>query len=115
MLISPNNIFTPIIAINIYDAVSNSGIFSIKVTNILATPLIASIPKTAPKNDAWDIAFEFIPMSGVSGDLYDFYVSEGEITGLTLCDVSGHGIASGLVTMIARSVFFRNFSKWMTI
>ena len=68
-------------------------------------------PKEPPGVEGWDIAFAFIPMSGVSGDLYDFYVHDNRLDGIALFDVSGHGIASGLITMIARSVFYRNFNK----
>jgi len=66
-------------------------------------------PKSPPRVPGWDIAFEFRPMSGVSGDFYDFYEENGELKGVSLFDVSGHGIASGLITMIARSVIQRNF------
>lgn len=66
-------------------------------------------PKRPPAVKGWDIAFEFLPMSGVSGDLYDFYTESGVLKGIALFDVSGHGIASGLITMIARSVVHRNF------
>jgi len=67
------------------------------------------LPQTPPVDDEWDVAFYNQPMSGVSGDFYDFYVLEGNFSGLGIFDVSGHGIASGLVTMIAKSLFFRSF------
>lgn len=66
-------------------------------------------PKRAPQTDAWDIDFYFSPASGVSGDFYDFYVDNDELEGVALGDVSGHGIASGLITVLARSVFYRHF------
>jgi phosphoserine phosphatase RsbU/P len=66
-------------------------------------------PKEVPVTEGWDVAFIFKPMSGVSGDLYDFYIENGQLKGVALFDVSGHGIASGLITMIGRSVFLRNF------
>ncbi len=66
-------------------------------------------PEIPSYTSKWDIAAAFIPMSMVSGDLYDFYLNENDLQGLILLDVSGHGIASGLITMIARSVFNRNF------
>jgi sigma-B regulation protein RsbU (phosphoserine phosphatase) len=69
------------------------------------------LPKEPPRVRDWDIAFAFRPMSGVSGDFYDFYTEGGHLKGLSLFDVSGHGIASGLVTMIAKSIVFRNFVK----
>ncbi|MCP4136751.1 MAG: serine/threonine-protein phosphatase [bacterium] len=76
----------------------------------MATNVQSSLfPKDPPDSSEWDIAFTFQPMSGVSGDLYDFYEKDGRLLGLTLCDVSGHGIASGLITMIARTVIHRNF------
>ena len=49
-------------------------------------------------------------MAGVSGDLYDFYLEDNVLTGVSILDVSGHGIASGLITMLARTIFYRNFA-----
>lgn len=69
----------------------------------------ALFPKNPPDTDNWDVAFEFKPMSGVAGDLYDFYEKDGQLAGVSIFDVSGHGIASGLITMIARSVLHRQF------
>ena len=68
-------------------------------------------PKEAPKNRDWEISYIFEPMAGVSGDMYDFYTEEGKLLGLSLFDVSGHGIASGLITMIAKSIIFRRFME----
>jgi serine phosphatase RsbU (regulator of sigma subunit) len=66
-------------------------------------------PSKPPNVPGWDLAFCSLPASGVSGDFYNFYVEEGVLEGLVVGDVSGHGIASGLVTILARSVFWRNF------
>ncbi len=66
-------------------------------------------PKIPPRTRDWDIAYVFIPMAGVSGDMYDFYIRDGKLDGISLFDVSGHGIASGLITMIAKSIVFRVF------
>lgn len=68
-------------------------------------------PAQAPRLDGWDIAYEFRPMAGVSGDLYDFYAEGKELLGMSLFDVSGHGIASGLVTMLAKNAVFREFRR----
>jgi sigma-B regulation protein RsbU (phosphoserine phosphatase) len=66
-------------------------------------------PKVAPLSDNWDIAYHFVPASGVSGDFFDFYQNGTTLEGLSLGDVSGHGIASGLVTVLAKSIMYRNF------
>ena len=66
-------------------------------------------PRTAPRTAAWEAAFAFLPAGGISGDFYDFYLRDGRLDGLVLGDVSGHGIASGLITVLARSIFHRNF------
>lgn len=72
----------------------------------------AFFPKNIPETDTWDISFIFKPMAGVSGDFYDFYsLKENHISGVGLFDVSGHGIASGLITMIAKSIIARHFVK----
>ena len=68
-------------------------------------------PKKTPQVLGWDAAYTFKPMSGVAGDLYDFYTHNDELLGVGLFDVSGHGIASGLVTMLAKSVIFRRFNE----
>jgi serine phosphatase RsbU (regulator of sigma subunit) len=58
----------------------------------------------------WDIALSFKPRYGVSGDFYDFYYEDGILKGLSLFDVSGHGVASALVTFLAKPVFHRYFN-----
>ncbi len=67
------------------------------------------LQQEAPKSDDWDIAYYFKPMWGVSGDFYDFYEIENKLHGLGIFDVSGHGIASGLVGIIAKSIIYRSF------
>ena len=76
---------------------------------MMAVNVQKSIFPVTPDDDQWDVAAYIRPMSGVSGDLYDFYVQDDALKGAVLLDVSGHGVASGLITMIARSVFYRNF------
>ncbi len=66
-------------------------------------------PDTAPSVQEWEVAFFFRPMAGVSGDLFDFYVEDDTLKGVAIFDVSGHGIASGLITMITKSILFRTF------
>jgi len=61
-------------------------------------------PRYAPRVSDYDIAYVFKPMAGVSGDLFDFYTVGNRLSGAGLFDVSGHGIASGLVTMLAKSI-----------
>jgi serine phosphatase RsbU (regulator of sigma subunit) len=69
------------------------------------------LPEDTPTVKGWDLACWFKPMSGVSGDTYDFYVNGDRLEGCALFDVSGHGIASGLITILARSIFRRYFSE----
>lgn len=66
-------------------------------------------PQEPPQTKQWDTAFVFKPASGVSGDMFDFYMRGEELSGASLFDVSGHGIASGLITMLAKSTVFRSF------
>lgn len=66
--------------------------------------------KTPPETRDYDIAFHFQPQSAVSGDFYDFYIDENNnLNGALVADVSGHGIASGLLTALAKPIFFRIF------
>lgn len=65
-----------------------------------------------PEIKNYDISFHFQPCASVSGDFYDFYINKDEnfLEGVVLADVSGHGIASGLLTILAKPIFFREFS-----
>jgi phosphoserine phosphatase RsbU/P len=71
----------------------------------------AFLPLEPPQSDDYDIALLFKPMSGVSGDFYDFYQTDGRIDGVGIFDVSGHGISSGLLTLLAQSTIHRNFKS----
>lgn len=67
-------------------------------------------PKEQPRTARWEASFALLPAAGISGDFFDFYSdSKDSLDGVVVGDVSGHGIASGLVTVLARSVFHRNF------
>ncbi len=68
------------------------------------------LPETLQPAD-WDTAVHFQPMAGVSGDFYDFYYENGSLRGMGLFDVSGHGISSGLITIMAKSIIFRHFCE----
>lgn len=72
-------------------------------------------PRKAPELDGWEIAYTFKPMSGVSGDLYDFFHTGKRFDGIALFDVSGHGISSGLVTMLSKTVISRYFTVDQTV
>lgn len=69
-------------------------------------------PSKAPSTDEWDCAFYFRPMSSVSGDVYDFYYNKnGDFVGTGLFDVSGHGVASGLVGILSKYIAERTFMQ----
>ncbi len=72
---------------------------------------LSVLPSALPQSDDWNLAYEFKPMLGVAGDFYDFYMFDGRLTGLGIFDVSGHGISSGLVTMLAKSMIFLAFKE----
>ncbi|MBN2158498.1 MAG: SpoIIE family protein phosphatase [Spirochaetes bacterium] len=71
----------------------------------------ALLPKQPPQTARYDIALVYIPKSGVSGDFYDFYLDGDELIGAGIFDVSGHGIAPGLITLMAKSIVATTFSQ----
>lgn len=78
----------------------------------LASEIQKSIfPGKAPDVSDWDIAFVSKPYSAVSGDFYDFYSSNGLLNGVSLFDVSGHGVAPALITILAKPLFYNNFKR----
>ena len=79
-----------------------------KMARNVQSAFLPSVPKDLKK---WEIALYFKPMSEVSGDFYDFYVRDDELDGIGLFDVSGHGVASSLVTLQAKSIIYKNFRE----
>ncbi len=71
-------------------------------------------PQKAPENLDWELSFVYRPVNDVSGDFYDFYVEGNRLIGASVGDVSGHGISSGLITVLARSIFYRAFRNLST-
>lgn len=68
-----------------------------------------------PVVNGWELAFVYQSPSAVSGDFYDFYTEGAELRGLSLFDVSGRGLASGLLALLAKSIFGRQFpAGWNT-
>ena len=64
-----------------------------------------------PEFKNYEVAYYNKPMAGVSGDLYDFYFNKDQLEGFGLFDVSGHGISSGLVTMLVKNIITDEFNK----
>ena len=63
----------------------------------------------------WELQITFKPMAGVSGDLYIVFISENHLNGIGIFDISGHGIASGLVTMLVKNIIEQEFNKGLKL
>ena len=60
----------------------------------------------------WQLSVCYKPLSVISGDLYDYYEdNDNNLEGFALFDVSGHALASGLVTMLAKNIIASNFQR----
>ena len=64
-----------------------------------------------PEFKNFEIAYYNKPMAGVSGDLFDFYYEKDVLNGFGIFDVSGHGISSGLVTMLVKNIIQQEFDN----
>jgi len=61
--------------------------------------------------DDWSIVYYTKAMSGVSGDFLDIYNNNKKLEGIGIFDVSGHGIASGLVTMLVKNIIINEVNR----
>jgi len=87
--------------------------------NILSSEIsqAAAIQTTFLKKDNleftdWDTAFSCIPMAGVSGDLFDYFVSadnSSDLKGIGIYDISGHGVSSGIISLLAKNIIHHEF------
>ncbi len=71
----------------------------------------AIFPGKAPITSDWDVAFMSKAFGDVSGDFYDFYCKENSLQGISLFDVSGHGVAPALITILAKPVLYSHFNR----
>ena len=83
-----------------------------KDLSLAASLQSAFILKNQPRYDRYDIATLYRPWTEVSGDFFDFYEDCGELKGVGLFDVSGHGVSSGLLTLLTKSIITRNFNLY---
>ena len=79
--------------------------------------LAATVQQTFFKHEqiefeGWELAFYNLPMASVSGDMLDIYHRQDKIDGIGIFDISGHGLASGLVTMLVKNIIHREFYKF---
>ena len=67
------------------------------------------------KLKGWNLELTSKPMAGVSGDLYIVFITDTRLDGIGIFDISGHGIASGLVTMLVKNIIEQEFKKGLDI
>ncbi|MCR4949552.1 MAG: serine/threonine-protein phosphatase, partial [Treponema sp.] len=95
-----------------FEKIQNNHIQSMEREIELAAFVQESFSKRKmPELKDFDIAYYSKAMAGVSGDMYDFYTDDDVLEGAGIFDVSGHGIASGLVTMLVRNIFQQEFHQ----
>ncbi len=69
----------------------------------------AFLSRTKQTYKNWSIGTKNVPMIGVTGDLYCVFNDNDKLEGLGLFDISGHGISSGLLTMLAKNTIEQQF------
>jgi sigma-B regulation protein RsbU (phosphoserine phosphatase) len=60
------------------------------------------LPEGMPKLKGVRIAAQYVPLSQVAGDFYDFLVVDDRRVGLLIADVSGHGVPAALVASMVK-------------
>jgi sigma-B regulation protein RsbU (phosphoserine phosphatase) len=58
---------------------------------------LSILPHSIPKLPGLEIAANFLPMTSVAGDFYDFIQIDEKHIGILIADVSGHGLPSALI------------------
>ena len=58
---------------------------------------LSILPHSIPKLPGLEIAANFLPMTSVAGDFYDFIQIDDKHIGILIADVSGHGLPSALI------------------
>jgi sigma-B regulation protein RsbU (phosphoserine phosphatase) len=51
------------------------------------------------------VCSQYLPCSGIGGDLYDYAAADSGQTALLVADVSGHGLSAAMMTSVVKSAF----------
>jgi serine phosphatase RsbU (regulator of sigma subunit) len=60
------------------------------------------LPEGMPQMSGLQVAAQYVPMSQVAGDFYDFLIVDESKIGLLIADVSGHGVPAALVASMVK-------------
>ncbi len=60
------------------------------------------LPEGMPELQGLQVAAQYVPMSEVAGDFYEFLVVDGKRLGVLIADVSGHGVPAALVASMVK-------------
>ena len=63
------------------------------------------MPPALPQCDGVRFAVKYLPCERVGGDLYDVFDMGNSCIGILVADISGHGLASTLVTAVTKMAF----------
>jgi serine phosphatase RsbU (regulator of sigma subunit) len=61
------------------------------------------LPREVPRVTGLDIAAQYVPMTAVAGDFYDFLVVDDRRVGVLVADVTGHGVPAALIASMLKT------------
>jgi serine phosphatase RsbU (regulator of sigma subunit) len=61
------------------------------------------LPREPPHIAGLDIAAQYLPMTSVAGDFYDFLVVDDQRVGILVADVTGHGVPAALIASMLKT------------
>jgi sigma-B regulation protein RsbU (phosphoserine phosphatase) len=63
---------------------------------------LSILPAAFPNSEKFRVAAQYVPMTSVAGDFYDFIVADDKQAGLLIADVSGHGVPAALIASMVK-------------
>lgn len=61
------------------------------------------LPREVPRVAGLNIAAQYVPMTAVAGDFYDFLVVDEKRLGILVADVTGHGVPAALIASMLKT------------
>ncbi len=63
---------------------------------------LSILPPEFPDSATFRVAAQYVPMTSVAGDFYDFVIADEARAGLLIADVSGHGVPAALIASMVK-------------